>query len=940
MHGVGFAIKNALLKHLETPVGLSSRLMKLRICTAAGAACLFSAYAPTMQATDEEKDSFYTLLESEVVKAKSCEALIVLGDFNARVGRDWESWPGCIGKEGVGNMNENGQRVLELCASQQLCVTNTYFAGKLSHKTTWQHPRSRHWHQLDLVLCRRALLKEVLHTRAFHSAVAGSDHCLVICKLRISAKRLHRGKPGRKKVDRDSIKDPSKAASFINAMNSAAGVESDWDKLCALIHQQALKHFGSQVRKRNDWFDDEVLLPLVEAKRAALLKAERAPTRQNKNALRVASAELQKGARRCANEYWLNLAEMIQTSADMGNLRDMYGGIKTAVGSKKKRSAPLKDLDGNLLTDKSDQLRRWTEHYSGLYGSDSQVDMAAIEEIPDVEQLLELDAVPTMDDLEAAITNLSNNKATGSDGLPAEVLKLFAKVGSPVMLDLHAMIVSFWRNQEVPQSLKDCQFTQLYKNKGDMSDCNNYRGISLLSVFGKAIARILLKRLQVLGEKVYPESQCGFRASRSTMDMVFTLRLLQEKCREKRVPLFTAFVDLAKAFDTVSREGLFRVLQKIGCPPTLLSVIRSLHDGMEARVSFDGDVSASFPVNRGVKQGCVLAPCLFNIYFSCLLRHAFSNNKLGVYMHTRYDGGLFNVRRFGAKTKVSPTTITDLLFADDAALVAHSADELQELLNKFAASCAAFGLLVSNSKTVVMCQEPVVSEVPHVFSVNGKELKCVDEFCYLGATVTNKVSLETDLNRRIGKAAGCFGQLQKRVWKNQKLRLGTKVAVYKACVLSVLLYGSETWSAYALQLNRLNTFHQRCLRKILGVQWSDRVSNTEVLEKCGVSSMHTILTERRLRWFGHVCRMEQGRLPRTVMYSEVVDGARPHGRPLLRFGDRVRDDLRYCEVAEKDMEIAVRDRAGWRRTVRIGAAAAEASWQDAGFSRRKRTQKH
>ena len=130
------------------------------------------------------------------------------------------------------------------------------------------------------------------------------------------------------------------------------------------------------------------------------------------------------------------------------------------------------------------------------------------------------------------------------------------------MLDLHKLLVKWWQEGSVPQEMRDAHIVTLYKNKGDRSDCNNYRGISLLSVVGKAFARVLLSRLQQLANRVYPESQCGFRAGRSTVDMIFSVRLLQEQCREQRVPLYIAFVDLTKAFDSVSRSGLYSILAK------------------------------------------------------------------------------------------------------------------------------------------------------------------------------------------------------------------------------------------------------------------------------------------------------------------------------------------------------------------------------------------
>ena len=116
--------------------------------------------------------------------------------------------------------------------------------------------------------------------------------------------------------------------------------------------------------------------------------------------------------------------------------------------------------------------------------------------------------------------------------------------------------------------------------------------------------------LQRLAECIYPESQCGFQAERSMIDMVFSLCQLQEKCREQQMPLYIAFIDLTKAFDLVSREGLFKALCKIGCPPRLHSLIESLHSNMKGTVQFNGNLSKPFNMCSGVKQGCVLTPTL------------------------------------------------------------------------------------------------------------------------------------------------------------------------------------------------------------------------------------------------------------------------------------------------------------------------------------------
>ncbi len=373
----------------------------------------------------------------------------------------------------------------------------------------------------------------------------------------------------------------------------------------------------------------------------------------------------------------------------------MYEGIKRAIGPKTTKIAPLKSRTGEVIIDQEEQLQRWVEHYLELYATQNIVTDTAMDAVPDLPVMEELDIPPTLEELSKAIDCLACGKAPGSDGIPPEALKN----GKPALLQpLHELLCLCWDQGYIPQDMLDANIVTVYKNKGDHSDCNNYRGISLLNIVGKAFARVILLRLQILASHIYPESQCGFRAGRSTADMIFSVRQLQEKCREQQMPLYIAFIDLTKAFDLVSRSGLFRILQKIGCPPQLLAVVTSFHVNMRSTVCFNGATSESFLVSSGVKQGCVLAPTLFGIFFSMLLQYAFKDCHKGVYIHTRTGGKLFNIARLRAKTKVTEVLIREMLFADDAALTSHTVDGLQQLVSRFSYACKEFGLTISLEK--------------------------------------------------------------------------------------------------------------------------------------------------------------------------------------------------------------------------------------------------
>ena len=186
-------------------------------------------------------------------------------------------------------------------------------------------------------------------------------------------------------------------------------------------------------------------------------------------------------------------------------------------------------------------------------------------------------------------------------------------------------------------------------------------------------------------------------------------------------------------------------------------------------------------------------------------------------------------------------TITEALFADDAALATRTEEALQRLVDCLAHACRECGLTISLKKTEVMSQG---TNSPSSIHIENYDLNPVSQFQYLGSTISSNLSLEPEISARIAKAAGMMSKLQKRVWHKNNLTNNIKMQVYRACVLSTLLYLSEAWTTYATQEKRLNSFHLRCLRRILGIRWQDLVPNTDVLERAGLPSIFALLAQR------------------------------------------------------------------------------------------------
>ncbi|BHF60259.1 hypothetical protein SprV_0100322200 [Sparganum proliferum] len=239
--------------------------------------------------------------------------------------------------------------------------------------------------------------------------------------------------------------------------------------------------------------------------------------------------------------------------------------------------------------------------------------------------------------------------------------------------------------------------------------------------------------------------------------MVFAAHKLQEKCQEMRTHLYSTFVDLTKVFDTENREGLWKIMQKFGCPERVTEMVRQLHDGMMARVTDNGAVSEAFAVTNGVRQGCVLAPTLFSLMFSAMLMDAYHDERPGIRIAYRTDGHLLNQRRMHFQTRVSTITVHELLFADDRALNITSEEDMQRSMDLISAVYDNFGLIINTEKMVVMHQPPPDTAPPHnapQISVNGTQLQMVDNFPYLGSALSRSTKIDDEVARRISRAFG------------------------------------------------------------------------------------------------------------------------------------------------------------------------------------------
>ena len=217
---------------------------------------------------------------------------------------------------------------------------------------------------------------------------------------------------------------------------------------------------------------------------------------------------------------------------------------------------------------------------------------------------------------------------------------------------------------------------------------------------------------------------------------------------------------------------------------------------------------------------------------------------------------------------------------------------------------------------------------PHI-SIGETVLKSVEQFTYLGCAISSNARIDGEIDNRLAKANNAFGRLYKRVWNNKHLRIITKISVYRAVVLTTLLYGSESWVTYRNHLKLLERFHQRCRRTILNIHWSDYITNIIVLERADITSIEAMLLKIQLRWAGHVAKMEDHRLPKIILYGELSSGLRNRGAPKKRYKDILKKSLGACNISHLEWTTLAEDRSTWRRTISKAASSFESSRRSA-----------
>ena len=558
---------------------------------------------------------------------------------------------------------------------------------------------------------------------------------------------------------------------------------------------------------------------------------------------------------------------------------------KKLTGKFQQTGKPVMDKNGNPLTTTNEQLKRWAEHFRELLNRptpDSPPDILPAEtELP-----ISCDK-PSKTEIKKAIMTLRSGKAAGPGEIPAEAIK--ADIETAVQM-LYSLFSKIWQKEEVPAQWREGIIMKLPK-KGDLRDCSNYRGIMLLSTPGKVLNRILLERMKEAVDPKLRDQQAGFRRNRSCADQIASLRIVVEQSLEWNSPLYINFIHYEKAFDSVDIETLWKLLRHYGVPKKIISLIRCTFQDMSCKIAHAGQLSESFEVKTGVRQGCLLSPFLFLLVIDWIMKTTTTGRNNGI------QWALW-------------TQLDDLDFADDLALLSHNHSQMQDKTTLLETTSAGTGLKINRKKTELMKMNTTANAQ---ITVGGEPIREVESFVYLGSVVDHQGGTDRDVPARIGKARAAFVML-KNIWASGGISMRTKLHILNSNVKSVLLYGCETWRTTQTMQRKNQTFFNTCLRRIYKIRWQEKIRNEELWERAGQEPVAKQILRRKWGWIGHTLRKPASSTTRQAL-TWNPQGKRKRGRPRNSWRRDTEAELKQQGTNWSGMTRAAQNRVRWRGVV-------------------------
>lgn len=851
-------------------------LHSIRIVRGQGMEDLYLAvfYCPPSHSAAAREECF-AVLSRWTRKWMNHGQLLVVGDFNGE--REGAQFVQAVSHDGLVCLNEVS------AASVQDRSTLVPAPWSAVHML----PTASTGHVLDCVFVSPALVDDMESFQVWEGQGVGqSVHWPVVVHLKGSpalrsptaeVEPHWRWNAPESKEDRKLYADISEEAfdafeASLPVLDDPQAVEQCWTNFQRATLDSAAQSVGGKfVRHRApSWWSSD-LAELCRKKNSLARAAQKCRTRgdvvvgaQLMSEVRALKRHIMKASKEARKLRWRRVCEWLDESSD----RVFWKYVRRFRTSPSTMPKCLKNPDGSFASDSDSILaaaaafwqttcseeshcsEHWDEEkWQEMKQRASDILLGDPAECPEISESV----------VSAAMFKLDPYKASGVDGIMPWMIRFG---GASMVRVLCVMFRAMWKLCYIPLDWKRALLVPIFK-KGDPSEPSNYRPISLLSVPGKVFSRvindILYDRLEAEG--LLPEEQGGFRRERGCPEMIFSLFSIVECRKRKRLSTHLAFVDVKKAYDTVSRSGLALRLLELGTPSRVVSMVKHWYTGDSACVFMGGLRSDWFDISLGVKQGDISSPILFSCYINPVVKEFDKRPELGVDLG---DG----------KKRVAI-----LLFADDMVLFAENAAMLQEMLKVLSDFVDSVRLRVSTGpdqdKSAVMVygasQDVLDCSLPFVLC--REQLPVVEQYRYLGVMIHNEGSWEPQLSQLRSSVGLRISEMRSAGMHQGGLPVRRGRDLIRAEVNPVLEYASGVWIMSTTQVDKIVALWNKAARSAAGVppyvSMASIIGDLDLLE-CLVP--HRWMLYRVVMWH-RLLSMDEDRIPKRCLrlWEEVQE---------------------------------------------------------------------
>lgn len=859
-------------------------------------------YGPTEGTEEEKVIEFYAELQRAVDTIREQqEKIIIIGDWNARVGRDVNRGLGSIGGYGEETLNRNGRKMLEFCQINELLIGNTFWEQEMDDKYTFIAEERDSKSLIDYIVFTKNLEKDINNIRTEKEPELSTQHRMVTATLRDIITRLEERKKyykininkfKEKNIQEKYRKETDEKLKRIERTKEVWTLEDRWTTFKETIKEEAKKICGMKCNnnkhKRTRWWNEEVKKEIKKKKQAwkRYITTRNEQDKEEYNTTRRRVKNIIKNAKR---KSWEDFGNEIQESYTSNNRR-FWARVRAMKEEKRKEIAGVKDKQNNLQTNVANILRVWKEYFEDKFNTETE------EQEQDNEQEAEeaeLEGI-SRDEIKEAMQNIKTGKAGGEDKLDPEMIKYLGEQG----IDWFWKICNTaWESREIPSDWENNLVIPIHK-KGERANCDNYRAICLASSSFKIYTKIIEKRVRQIAGNEIEDEQAAFMPGRQTNDNICIIRNIIERSLQSGEETILAFIDLRAAFDSIEREVVWNCLEEINIPKSLIQIIRSTYNRVKGKVQIAGTRSDEFEWKKGIKQGDSLSPLLFIIIMNKLIRKTRERTK--------------QLQTIIGYQRLEPMKLEALMYADDIVLIADSKKKIQRLIDIWVEEIEMLKMEVNIEKSKIM----IINEREQ----DNTQIKCKDikleevtTFEYLGSIITNDGNIDVELANRAKKSNKLYYALRALLGKTE-MNIETKLRIYNTIILPTLIYACENWTIQKKHIGKLDAMEMKHLRKIAGKTKWDGIRNNIIRETIKQEPIGNKVIKRQLNWYGHLTRMNTNKLVKKV-WGAKSHRKRKRGRPRKTWLQQIIDVGKEKGKTMNELKTMTANRVKWKKWV-------------------------